>query len=182
MKNLDFPGLPRRTGASPEVRGVGVRPDSKSKAQPPPLFFSSQVREARWFYLDLAPPSDVPLAVVCGGCEVCQADYAIHRRTFAYTAIEFVAQGRGRLTLAGQSCDLLPGSVFAYANDIAHDITTDPKQPLVKYFVELHRAARSRSARAARPGARQSRPGFRRRRNPGCFRPSDRERAEGHSL
>ncbi|MGA2259523.1 MAG: AraC family transcriptional regulator [Thermoguttaceae bacterium] len=102
-----------------------------------PAFFSSQVREARWFYLDLAPPSDVPLAVVCGGCEVCQAEYAIHRSTFAYTAIEFVAQGRGRLTLAGQSCDLLPGSVFSYANDIAHDITTDPKQPLVKYFVNF---------------------------------------------
>ena len=79
----------------------------------------------------------MPLAVVCGGCEVCQADYAIHRSGFAYTAIEFVAQGRGRLTLAGQSCDLLPGSVFSYADDIAHDITTDPAQPLVKYFVNF---------------------------------------------
>jgi hypothetical protein len=48
-----------------------------------PAFFSAQVREARWFYLDLAPPPEVPLAVVCGGCEVCQADYAIHRTTFA---------------------------------------------------------------------------------------------------
>ena len=88
----------------------------------------------------------MPLAVVCGGCEVCQADYAIHRGTFAYTAIEFVAQGRGRLTLAGQSCDLLPGSVFSYAPDVAQDITTDPRQPLVKYFVNFTRAAGPRSA------------------------------------
>ena len=109
---------------------------AKPKSQKP-AFFSAQVREARWFYLDLAPPSDVPLAVVCGGCEVCQADYAIHRGTFAYTAIEFVAQGHGRLTLAGQSCDLLPGSVFSYAPGVAQDITTDPRQPLVKYFVNF---------------------------------------------
>jgi AraC-like DNA-binding protein len=116
MKNLDF---------------------SRLKARKPPAFFSEQVRSARWFYLDLAPPADAPLAVVCGGCEVCQADYAIHRRTFAYTTIEFVSQGRGRLTLGGQSCDLLPGVVFSYAPDVAHDITTDPQQPLVKYFVNF---------------------------------------------
>jgi AraC-like DNA-binding protein len=116
---------------------MGIKTDSKSKPRTPPEFFSAQVRNARWFYLDLAPPADAPLAVVCGGCEVCQADYAIHRGTFAYTAIEFVAQGRGRLTLAGESCDLLPGSVFSYAAGVAQDITTDPRQPLVKYFVNF---------------------------------------------
>ena len=36
-------------------RGSGVSPD----------FFSVQVREARRFYLDLAPPAEDPLAVVC---------------------------------------------------------------------------------------------------------------------
>ena len=115
MKNIDLP---------------------RSKARKP-AFFSAQVCSARWFYLDLAPPPDTPLAVVCGGCEVCQADYAIHRSTFAYTTIEFVAQGCGHLTLAGQTCDLLPGSVFSYAPGVAHDITTDPRQPLVKYFVNF---------------------------------------------
>jgi AraC-like DNA-binding protein len=116
MKNIDLP---------------------KTKARKPPEFFSAQVREARWFYLDLSPPADVPLAVVCGGCEVCQADYAIHRETFTYTSIEFVAQGRGRLTLAGQQHELLPGSIFSYAPGVAQDITTDPRQPLVKYFVNF---------------------------------------------
>src|SRR5208337_3022838 len=102
-----------------------------------PAFFSAQVREARWFYLDLAPPSDAPLAVVCGGCELCQADYVVRRSTFAYAAIEFVAQGRGRLTLGGQVCELLPGSIFTYAADVTQEITTDPMQPLVKYFVNF---------------------------------------------
>ena len=110
---------------------------SKPKSRNRPEFFSEQVREARWFYLDLAPPADVPLAVVCGGCEFCQADYSIHRETFTYTAIEFVAAGRGSLVLAGQSHDLLPGSIFTYAGDVAHDIATDPRQPLVKYFVNF---------------------------------------------
>ena len=110
---------------------------SKAKSRKRPEFFSEQVREARWFYLDLAPPADVPLAVVCGGCELCQVDYTIHRTTFAYTAIEFVADGRGSLVLAGQASELLPGTVFFYAGDVAHHITTDPKQPLVKYFVNF---------------------------------------------
>ena len=102
-----------------------------------PEFFSAQVREARWFYLDLAPPADVPLAVVCGGGETCRADYAMHRGTFAYTALEFVAGGRGWLTLAGAKCELLPGAVFTYAPGVPHDITTDAQQPLVKYFVNF---------------------------------------------
>ncbi len=118
------------------MRAVASKIDSSTTSRKP-AFFSAQVREARWFYLDLAPPNDAPLAAVCGGCEVCQPDYAIHRDTFAYLAIEFVAQGRGRLTLAGQSCDLLPGSIFSYAADVAHEITTDPQQPLVKYFVNF---------------------------------------------
>ena len=118
------------------MRAVSIKTDSKPKSRKPD-FFSAQVREARWFYLDLAPPPGVPLAFVCGGCEVCRADYAIHRSSFAYTAIEFVAQGRGRLTLGGQSCDLLPGSIFIYAPEVAQDITTDPKQPLMKYFVNF---------------------------------------------
>ena len=111
--------------------------DLPKKSQKPPEFFSAQVREARWFYLDLAPPADVPLAVVCGGCEVCRADYAMRRATFAYTAIEFVAQGRGRLTLAGHAHDLLPGSIFSYAPGVAQDITSDRGEPLVKYFVNF---------------------------------------------
>jgi len=110
---------------------------SQTKARKRPEFFSEQVRKARWFCLDLAPPADAPLAVVCGGCEFCRADYAMQRTTFAYTAIEFVADGCGSLVLAGQACELLPGTVFSYAGDVAHHIATDPKQPLVKYFVNF---------------------------------------------
>lgn len=108
---------------------------SRSKA--PPAFFSSQVSEARRFYLDLAPPATKPTAVVCGGCEQCAPDYAIHRDTFPYYSIELVTRGQGTLTLAGQDYALLPGVVFFYGPGIPQDIRSDALDPLVKYFVDF---------------------------------------------
>jgi AraC-like DNA-binding protein len=102
-----------------------------------PEFFSPQVREARRFYLDLAPPARQPLAVVCGGFEVSAPDYAIDRESFPYFSIEFVARGKGALVLSGQEVQLLPGIVFAYGPDTPHRITTDRDQPLAKYFVDF---------------------------------------------
>jgi AraC-like DNA-binding protein len=77
------------------------------------------------------------VAVVCGGCECCAPDYAIHRTTFPYCAIEFVARGRGTLRLGGQDFTLLPGMVFSYVPGVAHDILTEADDPLVKYFVDF---------------------------------------------
>lgn len=103
----------------------------------PPEFFSPQVREARRFYLDLAPQGDITLAVVCGGYESCAPDYAIRRSTFPYYSIEFVARGKGSLVLGGETFSLAPGAVFSYGPDVAQDITTDPSDPLGKYFVDF---------------------------------------------
>lgn len=103
----------------------------------PPEFFSSHVSEARRFYLELAPPEGGSLAVVCGGCEHCAPDYSIHRATFPYYSIEWVAQGGGTLVLQGRSHALQTGGVFSYGPGIAQDIVTDPARPLVKYFVDF---------------------------------------------
>jgi AraC-like DNA-binding protein len=103
----------------------------------PPTFFSPQVLEARRFYLDLAPASNKPVAVVCGGWERCAPDYAIHRPTFPYHSIEFVVRGKGTLSLAGEDFAVLPGAVFFYGPGIAQKITTDAADPLVKYFVDF---------------------------------------------
>ena len=110
------------------------RTENKGK---PPEFFSLQVREARRFYLDLAPPPDSPLAVVCGGRESCAPDYAIRRPTFSYYSIEFVSRGKGSLTLDGSTFSLFPGAVFSYGPGVAQDIVTDPDEPLEKYFVDF---------------------------------------------
>jgi AraC-like DNA-binding protein len=105
--------------------------------QSPPTFFTPHVREARRFYLDLAPPARQPLTVVCGGLERLAPDYSVDRPTFPYYSIEFVARGKGTLVLAGQIVRLLPGVVFAYGPEVPHKISTDRDDPLVKYFVDF---------------------------------------------
>lgn len=116
--------------------------EHRSTPPPPPLagapeFFSSDVAQARRFYLDLHPRRDKRLAVVCGGLEHCTPHYAIHRNTFPFYSIEYVARGRGELRLRGQSCPLAPGCLFSYGPSVAHHITGDPDDPPVKYFVDF---------------------------------------------
>ena len=75
--------------------------------------------------------------MVCGGLESCAPDYSIDRATFAYWCIEYVVHGRGRLTLGSLEYDLRAGSVFTYNPGIPHQIRSDPRDPMVKYFVDF---------------------------------------------
>ncbi|RYD75379.1 MAG: hypothetical protein EOP84_18405 [Verrucomicrobiaceae bacterium] len=77
-------------------------PPASPQPQPPrPSFVSTQVREARRYFLNLTPKRASPLTVVCGGCERVQPDYVVQRKTFPFLAVEFVAEGEGELELAG---------------------------------------------------------------------------------
>lgn len=114
-----------------------------------PRYFSSQISDARRFFLDLNPAATRGLVVVSGGVEHCRPDYEINRAGFPHPAVEFVARGAGRLDLNGQSCDLTPGTVFVYGRHVPHRITTDPRSPLVKYFVVLAGAQALRLLREA---------------------------------
>jgi AraC-like DNA-binding protein len=102
-----------------------------------PDFFSSQVLEANRFYLDTHVHTTRSIAVVCGGCEHCEPDYQINRDGFPFCAIEFVARGRGSLTIKGQSLELSAGMLFTYGPGIGQIITTEANDPLVKYFVNF---------------------------------------------
>lgn len=102
-----------------------------------PNFISSHVHTGRYFFLDLTPPSHVRLAVVCGGCETCDPDYRIERSNFPYFALEYVADGQGILSIDGVDYPLHPGSVFTYRPHIPHRFHTDPRNPMVKYFVDF---------------------------------------------
>ncbi len=119
-----------------------------------PDFFSTQVSQARRFYLNLKPSGKTRLAVVCGGVEHCAADYAISRRTFPFYSVEFVAAGNGRLKLNGAEHRLQPGSVFAYGPGISQEIATDAKSHLVKYFIDFSGADSKKILTAAglKPG------------------------------
>ena len=109
----------------------------KRKAGADPDFFSAQVSQARRFYLNLRPPRGTKLAVVCGGVEHCAPDYEVRRDTFPYFSIEYVARGEGRLKLGGRGHRLHPGIIFAYGPGIRQHITSNPRKPLVKYFVDF---------------------------------------------
>ena len=124
-----------------------------------PGFVSRQVVSARRWFLHLRPAgrtnSPPDLAVVCGGCERVRGDYRVDRHDFPYLCIEFVAAGRGTLTLRGRDHDLVPGSVFAYGPGVPHTIRTDPRLRLRKYYVDFVgevAATRMQAARIA-PGS-----------------------------
>jgi AraC-like DNA-binding protein len=102
-----------------------------------PGFFSAEVTTARRFYINLNPPRNRPLVVVCGGLEHCAPDYAIRRETFPFYSIEYVARGRGEVNLKGRACSLQPGRLFSYGPGVSHHITGDAANPLVKYFVDF---------------------------------------------
>lgn len=102
-----------------------------------PSFYSTQVLEAQRFYFDIEARAHQGVTVVCGGREHCEPDFRIDRDDFAFYSIEFVARGKGSLTLQGKDTPLVAGTLFAYGPGIPHVITTDPRDRMVKYFVDF---------------------------------------------
>lgn len=123
-------------------------------AEKRPSFVSTQVAEARRYYLDLQPKPAREITVVCGGAERVRPDYVIQRRTFPYFAVEFVAEGEGAVTLAGKDYRLRPGVVFAYGPGVPHAIRTEPARPMLKYYVDFvgRRAKELLERSPVRPG------------------------------
>lgn len=109
----------------------------KTNVASAPEFFSPDVVTARRFYLDLRPPKQRRLTVICGGVEQCTPDYAIHRTNFPFCSLEYVARGHGTVQLDGQRYELHPGRLFSYGPNVPHDILGNPTDPLVKYFVNF---------------------------------------------
>lgn len=102
-----------------------------------PEYFSSQVRTARRFYLNLHPRPGGPLTVVSGGWERCADDYRIARTSFPYFGVEYVAGGAGTLRMGGRVHVLGRGSVYCYGPGVRHEIVNAPGERLAKYFVDF---------------------------------------------
>jgi AraC-like DNA-binding protein len=117
-----------------------------------PAFFSSQIADARRFFLRLNEPWPEGFNVVCGGSEHCSSDYHIARKDFPYVAVEFVARGEGNLVMNGQSFPLMMGAVFVYGPGVEHDFRCRPDKPMMKYFLDL--AGPQVVRRLVRPGPR----------------------------
>ncbi len=103
-----------------------------------PSFYSTQVLKAERFYFDMHARGRQGITVVCGGKEHCEPDFRIDRSDFPFYSIEYVARGKGELVLQDHKYPLIAGTVFAYGPNIPHVITTDPKDRLVKYFVDFN--------------------------------------------
>jgi AraC-like DNA-binding protein len=114
-----------------------ARPPSFTANRAMPEFFSPDVAKARRFYLDLNPHRNRQLVVVCGGLEHCTPDYAIQRATFPFYSIEYVVRGSGQVRLKERTQALRSGRLFAYGPGIPHQITGNPEDPLVKYFIDF---------------------------------------------
>jgi AraC-like DNA-binding protein len=102
-----------------------------------PSFISKQVISGEYFFLNLTPPAGTQGVVVCGGLENCAPNYHIVRKRFKYHSLEYVVSGEGELTICNKIYPLHAGAMFAYGPDTRHIITTNPKNLLVKYFVDF---------------------------------------------
>jgi AraC family transcriptional regulator len=96
---------------------------------------SQQVTGGRYFFLNLVPKRAGPLALVMGGREHCNPDYAISRRKFPFYCLEYVVSGHGSVELDDQQHTLAPGVAFAYAPTTHCEIHNDPDDPMVKSFL-----------------------------------------------
>jgi AraC-like DNA-binding protein len=98
---------------------------------------SQQVSGCAYFFLDSRTSRTTRWALVFGGREICNPDFAVRRTGYDYHVLEYVADGAGRASLDGKTAGLMPGSIFAYAPDAACEIVTDPERPMLKYFLCL---------------------------------------------
>jgi AraC-like DNA-binding protein len=110
------------------------------------------VTGSRYFFLDLSPPSGRSWSLALGGRETCAPDYVIERSRYAYHVLEYVAEGRGEVTLDGHTSSLEAGDLFTYAPHTRIRLSTDPRQPMIKFFFALSgKAAAKALAKAALP-------------------------------
>jgi AraC-like DNA-binding protein len=113
--------------------------------------FSTQITEASYY----CPPRSRPrqaLDIVCAGRENCRHDYLVSRGSFPWAALELVVKGEGWLKIGGTRFRLQTGSLFSYGPGISYQMSTDPKRPMLKYFVDFTAAGPRRETAALQPG------------------------------
>lgn len=118
-------------------KSQGVSVGKELMPEVKPGFLSTQITDARRYYLNLRPAKECDFEVVCGGVERCRGDYVVERSSFPFLAIEFVAEGQGTLNLAGREWPLRPGMAFAYAPGVKHVIRNSARSPMLKYYVDF---------------------------------------------
>jgi AraC-like DNA-binding protein len=113
---------------------AGMRRLPASVRQRDPIL-SSQVCDARYFFLGRRSRTAAAGALHYGGFERCQPDFFVQRADFPLSVLELVAAGRGAVTIDGRTEALQTGTVFFYGPGNKVEIRTDATEPLEKYFL-----------------------------------------------
>lgn len=99
---------------------------------------SVQVSQSRYCHLEKRiAPSRAGLHIACAGHENCRPDYSVRRSTFPCYGLEYVERGSGTVRLDKKNFPLQAGVLFIYGPNTRHNIVSDPKNPLSKYFVDF---------------------------------------------
>ena len=96
-----------------------------------------RVKDAEYFYFGTPSHIEAPLAIVCGGYEVCAPDYDIKRTSYPYWFVKYTMAGKGILETDERSYDLVPGTLSGFAAGAGHHYRSNAKEPLVHIFVTL---------------------------------------------
>jgi AraC family transcriptional regulator len=97
---------------------------------------ATDIHRGTYFFLDLRPRTTGPVRVALGGREHCGPNYRVERASYPFFALEYVAEGTGRIRFKGSDWQALkPGAIFAYGPGVEFAIDGGEGHPLVKYFV-----------------------------------------------
>ncbi len=105
--------------------------------QEQPPYLSRQVQASRRFYFGAKTAPADELFVYCAGWERTTPDYFIQRDSFPWLALEYVAEGRGRVVFGRRAYALEPGSVYAYGPEMTHQIESSAQRVLSKYYINF---------------------------------------------
>jgi AraC family transcriptional regulator len=112
-----------------------------------PDLLSPHVSSTRYIFLELNPRPGRGVTLALGGRELCNPDYRIDRKQYAYYVLEYVAEGEGSVSLDGREYPLGPGSFFITSPRTHCAMQANPERPMTKYFMSAAgRALESRLA------------------------------------
>jgi AraC-like DNA-binding protein len=95
------------------------------------------IRQAEYFYYDIDPGHNEEFAIVCGGHELCAADFSIERLSYPYYVIEYGIRGRGTLEIDGTCHELRSGVIAGFAPGMRHKYSVDDSDPLEHIFLVI---------------------------------------------
>ncbi len=114
-------------------RAVATRSELDRKS----VVLSTQVSGSRYFFLELIGTSRAGVIPAYGGFERCNPDYIVHRENFAFSTLELVVGGQGTVWMNGMTAPLRAGTLFHYDHSTRLEMSTNPDQPMTKYFLCL---------------------------------------------